>query len=65
MFPILFNCKWPAKSLQELFQSGVVVPDPEFKSFDLGVLGTHDGPGSNSQPKRTIATQSGSPGSEP
>jgi hypothetical protein len=33
-FGTLFNCKWPAKALHDLFTDAKVIPDPEFKSFD-------------------------------
>ena len=33
----VFNCKWPAKILQELFTPRFV-PDPDFQPFDLGAL---------------------------
>jgi hypothetical protein len=39
-FGTFFNCKWPAKALQELFTDAKVIPDPEFKSFDLKSLRT-------------------------
>jgi hypothetical protein len=44
----VFNCKWPAKVLQELFTPRFV-PDPEFKPFDLGALrGGHTSDSSHS-----------------
>ena len=46
-FGTFFNCKWPAKALQELFTDAKVIPDPEFKSFDLKSLRTKS-PGSSS-----------------
>jgi hypothetical protein len=39
-FGTFFNCKWPAKTLQEFFTDDKVIPDPEFKSFDLKSLRT-------------------------
>ena len=41
-FGSCFNCKWPAKAIQELFTSAQAIPDPEFKSFDLKSLRTRD-----------------------
>jgi hypothetical protein len=39
-FGSIFNCKWPAKAVTELFTDAKVIPDPEFKSFDLKSLRT-------------------------
>ena len=39
-FGTFFNCKWSAKALHELFTDAKVIPDPEFKSFDLKSLRT-------------------------
>jgi hypothetical protein len=39
MFGPIFNCKWPAKVLRDLFNPAFV-PDPEFKHFDLKMLGS-------------------------
>ena len=36
------NPKFPAKALGELFTNTRVIPDPEFKSFDLKSLRTKD-----------------------
>jgi hypothetical protein len=41
-FGTYFDCIWPAKSLQELFTSAQVIPDPEYKPFDLKSLRTRD-----------------------
>jgi hypothetical protein len=39
----VFDCEWPAKSLQDLFHPTKVVPDPELKPFDLESLKPRDG----------------------
>jgi hypothetical protein len=39
--PIPFDCKWPAKVLQDLFKPRGL-PDPDFKPFDLEALRAED-----------------------
>ena len=46
MWGPIFNCKWPAKVLQDLFKPPFV-PDPEFKPFDLQALGAERSSGSS------------------
>jgi hypothetical protein len=62
MWGPIFNCKWPAKVLQDLFTPRFV-PDPEFKPFDLRVLRAED-PSSSSRLTNSpgmLATKSENP----
>jgi hypothetical protein len=64
MWGPIFNCKWPAKVLQDLFTPRLV-PDPEFKPFDLRALGSEHPSGSSSStnPLGTPATKTDNPAS--
>jgi hypothetical protein len=49
-----FYYKWPAKALQELFTDCKVIPDPEFKSFNLTSLSTTDSDRAQSEPNSMV-----------
>jgi hypothetical protein len=58
MWGPIFNCKWPAKFLQELFKPRFV-PDPEFKPFDLQALRPEQpsGPSPSTNPPGMFTTK--------
>lgn len=37
-FGSIFNCEWPPKVLRNLFACTKVIPNPEFKPFDVKSL---------------------------
>ena len=59
-FGTYFNCEWPPKALRELFTYAKVIPDPEFKSFDLKSLRTK-GPDKDQEEADIMADRAGEP----